>query len=142
MPAGRLNNRRPGLFKDFAEIFHLTDPVGKIILFQNFIQPGRHRFNIPTRHSAIGWKSLDNNHKFGHSARQLFIIYRDKTAHIGQTIFFRRHQRTIGVGKHFLRNFPDSLVLEAGFVLFDKIGIFGKSRTVEKEPDTVLLTDR
>ena len=133
MTAGRLDDRGAGKLDNSPEILYLADPIRKIILVEHFLQSGRHRVDITSRHSPVRRKAFDYYHQFDNSLLQFFIVESDKAAHIGQTVLLGRHQRPIDIREHLLSDFLDTLFFESGFVAFDKVRIFGKTSAVEEK---------
>src|SRR3989344_7807563 len=104
----------------------------KVILFYALTHTYGQRLHIPPGHSTVMKEALHENPSRSKERENLFVSQGNKTAHVDDRIFLRAHKHAVGIAHHLADNPGNFLFLHLLLAFFDKISVFGETRTIKK----------
>ena len=131
MPANGFYHWYAGPDELVTEGGDLADTIAQVILRLYFDQTGSDGFQVAAGETAVCFESLHEDLLDVEPFSQCSIIQGKDTTNVNNGIFFGGKGHSVCIGIHFADNVVDAVVAVFGVTLFDKVGIFGKSGTVE-----------
>ncbi len=138
MTAGGRLDGDARLGQPLAEISHLTDAIGQILLVHPFPQADGQRRHVTAGETAVGNEPLHRHAAHLHRAEQVEILLEAaKTADIDQPVLFGRHGEHVPQGKHLAYYLLDAALGVIRVALLDKPGVFGKAGGIDHHRNMV-----
>src|ERR1700736_2779570 len=141
VPAGRLDDRQPGVRDMATEICRGGDPIFEVFVLKHFLQSNCDRVQITSSESTVGWKPFGQDQEICLFLRKEIIVCAEESAYVRERVFLCRKGAAISQRKHLASDLFRCLIRVPGFSLLDEPCVLCESTSVEIQRNTVSSSD-